>query len=83
MSDGSWKNVKARLAGSLNKKSYENWIEPLRLVREEGNVVILGSPSEMARYIVSTNYLKLIQDCYGELGGPDWSVRFEVVPPGR
>jgi len=74
-----WQDTLEQLESNLNPQHYNTWIKPLKLVKQEQDVIILEVPNRFVLDWVRDNYARLIKDILTELSAVAYSLHFEVA----
>lgn len=84
-----WEDLKGQLKADLPDKSYSLWIDPLQLLEEQDNALVLGCPNKFSMNWITENYAALIQENLRRKGRPNHrldlkvhTARKKTPPPG-
>jgi chromosomal replication initiator protein len=79
-----WEATLGRLQLQVTKPNYDTWLKGTVGIADEGNVFIVGAPSDFATEWLSTRLRPLITKAIACVAGRDIDVRFQVLgAPGQ
>jgi chromosomal replication initiator protein len=78
MISGAWAEAVDSLNKVLNKQAIADWIEPLQLVSEVGERLIVRAPSHFHRDWVKDHYLQFLLERLRERTNQEFQIIFEV-----
>ena len=79
----SWEEVKGQLREKLPDKSFSLWINPLHLLEEQEDTLVLGCPNKFSLNWITENYFGLIQDNLNGHSHGNFRLALKVQPAGR
>jgi len=71
-----WDRILGKLEDKVNPQSYETWLRPTSLARDDGGRIVVTVPSELFATWLSKNYMPLITQTARELDRPGTQVSF-------
>ena len=77
-----WDELKKRVKGLLSDKSYSLWINPLSLVDEKEDTLVLGCPNKFSMNWITDHYCELLENSLKEMGKAHYIV-LKVAAPVR
>ena len=78
-----WGRAKKILAGRISRHSFLMWIEPMRLLAEDAEGVVLSCPNPFAARFIRENYREGIEDCLRQAAGRLLRINLKVVETPR
>ncbi|MDY7036649.1 MAG: chromosomal replication initiator protein DnaA [Thermodesulfobacteriota bacterium] len=75
-----WENVKNHIKSAMVDKSFFLWINPITLLEERDNTLVLGCPNKFSRNWIMDNYLGIIAKKLKETGYGHYKLSFKVMP---
>jgi chromosomal replication initiator protein len=78
-----WEEVKGQLREKLPDKSFSLWINPLHLLEQHEDTLVLGCPNKFSLNWITENYFGLIQDNLKGRGQGNYRLALKVQPPAR
>ena len=72
----SWDLIRTAVAGCVDKRAYESWFAPTRLVREEGHAMVIGGPSLCLDWITE-HYQDVLNYAVQKHGLDHYTITFE------
>ncbi len=78
-----WEEVKGQLREKLPDKSFSLWINPLHLLDEREDTLVLGCPNKFSLNWITENYFGLIQDNIRGRGHTNYRLALKVQPLDR
>ncbi|MBN2420446.1 MAG: chromosomal replication initiator protein DnaA [Deltaproteobacteria bacterium] len=73
-----WEELKRHIKGQLPDKSYSLWINPLSLIDEKEDSLVLGCPNKFSMNWIIDHYGSLFEKCLRELG-KDHNITYKVA----
>jgi chromosomal replication initiator protein len=58
----NWEDIKKEIGADLTKKSFSLWINPLTIIEQTDDSIVLGCPNKFSRNWIMENYLDLIRE---------------------
>lgn len=83
-----WNSLRAEVRANLPEKNYSLWINPIRLLQESGDTLLLGCPNKFSLNWVLENYRGLLEEKLSQLSEGRLRLEFKVgapekkIPPG-
>ena len=74
-----WQQVLAKSREYLSENAVSKWIEPLKPVSLEKNVLTLGTTDELQRQWVEDRYLSKLEEAFFDLSGEHLSIVIKTV----
>ena len=74
----AWELVKQTLAASLSAESFENWVMRTRLLRSDGETLVVQVPNEATREWMEKEYAKAVLDAMVHLSLPYRQVIYDL-----
>lgn len=78
-----WEEVKSHIKKELPEKSFSLWINPLTLLDDKSNQLLLGCPNRFSYNWVKENYKSIIEDKLTQLCNDSYKLSFKVTPVKR
>jgi chromosomal replication initiator protein len=78
-----WEEVKGQLREKLPDKSFSLWINPLHLLEEQEDTLVLGCPNKFSLNWITENYFGLIQDNLNGHGHGNYHLALKVQAAAR
>jgi chromosomal replication initiator protein len=75
-----WEEVKNQIRHDLPEKSFALWINPLILLEQKEDKIVLGCPNKFSRNWVLDNYLMMIGKKLDHMGYNNCALQVEVAP---
>ncbi len=75
-----WEEVKTYIKSGLPENTFSLWINPIDLLEEEGDTIVLGCPNKFSRNWVEENYSDLIRNKFHKVGSNQVDLHFKVSP---
>lgn len=76
-----WRQVLARLEGSMKPANFDTWLRPTRVIGEENGELIIGCPTTYVKEWVETRLLPSVKKAMAEVDAPPLQLRFRVSEP--
>ena len=83
MSEQIWDRVLARVELKLSSHPFLTWFKPTRLVRDDGDALIVEVPDATVRDWILRHYLAILAESLAEAGRPGAVVSFVPADPTR
>ena len=80
---GAWEEVKNHIRETLPEKSYSLWINPLHILEEKDNALVLGCPNKFSQNWVMENYKGLIEEKLEKMNDRNYRLVFKVNTPEK
>jgi len=77
-----WNEVKSHIKGRLSEKSYTLWINPVSLIDEKDDTLVLGCPNKFSKNWIMEHYRSTMEEKLLELG-KQYRLVFKVSSPKR
>lgn len=74
----AWELVKQTLAATLSAESFENWVVRTRLLRSEGDTLVVQVPNEATREWMQTEYSRQVEQAMTHLSLPFSKVVYDL-----
>ena len=74
-----WQQVLSKSREYLSENAVAKWLEPLRPVSLEQNVLTLGTTDELQRQWVEDRYLSKLEEAFFDLSGEHLSIVIKTV----
>ncbi len=78
-----WESARAAMRDKLQGKSFSLWIEPLTLLEEKGDTLLLGCPNKFSLNWILENYMQLMEQGLQETAGSSYKIQLKVKTPGK
>ena len=78
MTEDGWGEVRTKLQSTLGADAYTNWIEPLRLIKTDGQTATFSTPTKFIGNWVSRNYGARICELMRQAGASVDRLEFSV-----
>jgi chromosomal replication initiator protein len=78
-----WEELKGHLREKLTDKSFSLWIDPLHLVEEKEDTLVVGCPNKFSLNWITENYVNLIQDNLNSRGTGNYHLDLKVQAPRK
>ena len=75
-----WNDVKSRIKEDLSAKCFSLWIDPITLLDEKGDTLVLGCPNKFSLNWVTENYLHIMEKKLSDTGNPSQKLMLKVSP---
>jgi chromosomal replication initiator protein len=63
-----WEQVKTHVRGKLSENSYSLWINPISLLDERDDSLVLGCPNKFSMNWIMEHYMSLMQEKLDTMG---------------
>lgn len=80
---GLWERVREKIAGRIQRQSYQTWFEPTYIADFDGQKVVLNVPSVFHLDWMEEHYLELIEATFEEVLGHAVEVTLEIPKGGE
>lgn len=77
-----WDEVKNQVKSTLPGKSYSLWIDPLSLIEEKDDTLVLGCPNKFSMNWITEHYRKTVEEKLHKIG-KQYSLIFKVSSPKK
>ena len=74
-----WKQVLIKVQEFLSESAWQKWIEPIKPISLNKNVLTLGMPTDFHRQWVEERYISQLEDAVFKLSGEHFSIALKVV----
>jgi chromosomal replication initiator protein len=78
-----WEDLKGRLRQKLPDKSFSLWIDPLHLLEEKEDTLVVGCPNKFSLNWITENYVDLIHENLSSQGGGNYRLALKVQAPRK
>ena len=78
-----WEEIKGHIKEILPENSFSLWINPIALLDEKSDSLVLGCPNKFSLNWVTENYLKIIEEKLDKMGIQNCKVVLKVTPLAR
>ena len=78
-----WEELKGRLRQKLPDKSFSLWIDPLHLLEEKEDTLVVGCPNKFSLNWITENYVELMHQDLNSQGGGNYRVALKVQAPRK
>lgn len=78
-----WEEVRGYIKGVLPEKSFLLWINPMTLLDEKEDSLVLGCPNKFSLKWVTEHYLQIIEEKLDKMGARNCKVHLKVAAPER
>jgi len=76
-----WEEIKDQIRGVIPEKSFSLWINPLTLLEQSDDALVLGCPNKFSLNWVTENYIPLFQENLERRGERNCKLALRVVSP--
>jgi chromosomal replication initiator protein len=76
-----WEEIKDQIRGVIPEKSFSLWINPLTLLEQGDDTLVLGCPNKFSLNWVTENYIPLFQENLERMGEKACRLALRVVAP--
>jgi chromosomal replication initiator protein len=76
-----WEEIKDQIRGVIPEKSFSLWINPLTLLEQGQDTLVLGCPNKFSLNWVTENYIPLFQENLDRMGEKNCRLALRVVTP--
>lgn len=77
-----WERAKETIKGSMDADGFNTWIEPLRLVGNDGEAVVLECPNSFFKEWIERHHRKKLEAAIKEVTGTDKPLKLKVSDDG-
>ena len=77
-----WEDVKAQVKNTVPEKTFSLWVNPIKLIDQKENDLILGCPNKFFKNWIKENYLPLMQEKLFEINR-DFRFHLKILPRER
>ena len=81
MQDGLWPAVLGEIEVSVTKASYVTWFKNTRLLRQEDDVVVIGTPNTFVKHQLEGKFNQLIADTLKKNGVVPKKIEYKIYAP--
>jgi len=78
-----WEELKGRLREKLPDKSFSLWIDPLHLLEEKEDTLVVGCPNKFSLNWITENYVGLIHENLNTHGRGNYRLDLKVQAPRK
>ena len=78
-----WEELKGRLRQKLPDKSFSLWIDPLHLLEEKEDTLVVGCPNKFSLNWITENYVDLIHEDLKGRGTGNYRLSLKVQAPRK
>ena len=78
-----WEELKGQLREKLPDKSFSLWIDPLLLLEEKEDTLVVGCPNKFSLNWITENYVHLIQENLNRHGRGNYRLALKVQAPRK
>src|SRR4030042_845264 len=78
-----WEKVKNHIRERLPENSFSLWINPITLLDESEDSLVLGCPNKFSMNWVMENYMGIMEEKLGDMGNNNYKIVLEVRPPEK
>jgi chromosomal replication initiator protein len=79
----TWEMVKGYIKEKVPENSFSMWINPITLMEEKEDVLVLGCPNKFSMNWVLENYLDIMEEKINDMGGNNHRIVLKVKPPEK
>ena len=76
-----WEEIKEQIRAIIPEKSFSLWINPLTLLEQREDALVLGCPNKFSLNWVTENYIPLFQENLDRMGERNCRLALRVVSP--
>ena len=76
-----WEELKDQIRGAIPEKSFSLWINPLTLLEQGQDTLVLGCPNKFSLNWVTENYIPLFRENLAKLGEKNCRLALRVATP--
>jgi chromosomal replication initiator protein len=76
-----WEEIKDQIRGVIPEKSFSLWINPLTLLEQREDTLVLGCPNKFSLNWVTENYMPLFQENLDRMNERNCRLTLRVVTP--
>src|SRR3990167_3304674 len=81
MQDGLWPAVLGEIEVSVTKASYVTWFKNTRLLRQEDDLVVIGTPNTFVKHQLEGKFNQLIADTLKKNGVVPKKIEYKIYAP--
>jgi chromosomal replication initiator protein len=78
-----WEEVKSHIKEKLPENSFSLWINPITLLDESEDALVLGCPNKFSLNWIMENYMGIMEEKLGDMGDNNYKIVLEVRPPEK
>jgi chromosomal replication initiator protein len=78
-----WEKVKSHIRERLPENSFSLWINPITLLDESEDALVLGCPNKFSMNWIMDNYIGIMEEELGSTGNKNYKIMLEVRPPEK
>lgn len=78
-----WEKVKNHIRERLPENSFSLWINPITLLNESEDALVLGCPNKFSMNWVMENYIGIMEEELGSMGNKNYKIMLEVRTPEK
>ena len=78
-----WEELKGRLRQKLPDKSFSLWIDPLHLLEEKEDTLVVGCPNKFSLNWITENYVDLMHEDLNSRGPGNYRLALKVQAPRK
>lgn len=78
-----WEEVKSHIKEKLPENSFSLWINPITLLDESEDALVLGCPNKFSLNWIMENYMGIMEEKLGDMGNNNYKIVLEVSPPEK
>lgn len=78
-----WEKVKSHIREKLPENSFSLWINPITLLDESEDALVLGCPNKFSMNWIMDNYIGIMEEELGSMGNKNYKIMLEVRPPEK
>ncbi len=78
-----WEEVKSHIKEKLPENSFSLWINPITLLDESEDALVLGCPNKFSLNWIMENYMGIMEEKLGDMGNNNYKIVLEVRPPEK
>jgi len=78
-----WEKVKSHIRERLPENSFSLWINPITLLDESEDALVLSCPNKFSMNWIMDNYIGIMEEELGSMGNKNYKIMLEVRPPEK
>ena len=78
-----WEYIKDQIAAELPQKSFSLWINPLTLMEQQEEMLVLGCPNKFSLNWISENYKGIMEEKLNKAGEGQYKISLKVATPKK
>jgi len=78
-----WEKIKSHIKEKLPENSFSLWIDPITLLDENEDALVLGCPNKFSLNWVMENYKGFMEERLGDMGNDNYKIMLKVTPPEK